>query len=284
MMTTRASSRMSEEPPLVQRVLFGVSLSGTFQLTDASVDQKMQAIERAFTVLRALAGRQGTSSLAEVTRASGLPKSTVLRLLAALEEQGAVQGVAGRYAIGPGLAAYSHHSAPVSALKEIARPYMVEVAEDLAENVSLTIEDGDATLYLDTAVAESSVQVKDWTGERLPYHASSGGLALLSTWPSQKVDALVEGGLQTFTSSTVFTRDGLDAKFRHMSQHGIVWTRQEFSDDVTGVAAVIRTAANGVVGALNAYGPDYRFPGDRPESEIAGVLIAACEKIGDRLA
>jgi DNA-binding IclR family transcriptional regulator len=172
----------------------------------------------------------------------------------------------------------------VSALKEIARPYMVEVAEDLSENVSLTIEDGAATLYLDTAVAQSSVQVKDWTGERLPYHASSGGLALLSTWSSEKVDELVEGGLQTFTSSTVVTRDGLDTKFRHLSQHGVVWTLQEFSDDVTGVAAVIRTAANDVVGALNAYGPDYRFPGDRPESEIAGVLIAACEKIGDRLA
>ncbi len=244
----------------------------------------MQAIERAFTVLRALAGRQGTSSLAEVTRASGLPKSTVLRLLSALEEQGAVQSVAGRYAIGPGLAAYAHHSAPVSALKEIARPYMVEIADDLSENVSLTIEDGDATLYLDTAVAVSSVQVNDWTGKRLPYHASSGGLALLSTWPSEQVDALIEGGLQKFTSSTVLTRDGLDTKFRNMSKHGIVWTRQEFSDDVTGVAAVIRTSANDVVGALNAYGPDYRFPGDRPEAEIAAVLIDACEKIGDRLA
>lgn len=259
-------------------------LSGTFHLMGDSVDHKMQGIERAFTVLRALAGRQGTSSLAEVTRATGLPKSTVLRLLAALEEQGAVQSIAGRYAIGPGLAAYAHHAAPVSALREIAWPYMVETAYDLSENVSLTIEDGDATLYLDTAVAESSVQVNDWTGERLPYHATSGGLALLSSWPSEKIDALVEGGLQTFTSSTVLTRDGLDTKFRNMSKHGIVWTRQEFSDDVTGAATVIRSSANTVVGALNAYGPDYRFPGDRPESEIEAVLKNACEKIGDRLA
>ncbi len=243
----------------------------------------MQTIERAFTILRTLAGRQGTSSLAEVTRASGLPKSTVLRLLAALEEQGAVQTVAGRYAIGPGLASYAHHSAPVSALKEIARPYMVEIAEELGENVSLTIEDGDATLYLDTAVAESAVRVTDWTGERLPYHASSGGLALLSTWPSEKVDSLVAGGLQAFTSSTVLTREGLDTKFEHLSKHGIVWTRQEFSDDVIGAAALIRTSANNVVGALNVYGPDYRFPGDRPEAEIASVLIDACGKISDRL-
>ena len=244
----------------------------------------MQAIERAFTVLRALAGRPGTSSLAEVTRASELPKSTVLRILAALEEQGAVQTLAGRYSIGPGLAAMSHHGAPLSALRDVARPYMVEVAETLEENVSLTIEDGDATLYLDTAVAESSVQVRDWTGERLPYHASSGGLALLSTWPDEDVQALVDGGLEAFTATTVLTKSGLDEKFRHMQDTGIVWTLQEFSDDVTGVAAVIRTGGGEAVAALNVYGPDYRFPGERAEAEVAAVLLDACTKIGDRLA
>ena len=173
----------------------------------------MQAIERAFTVLRALAGRPATSSLADVTRASGLPKSTVLRLLTALEEQGAVQVVAGRYSIGPGLAALSHFGAPLSALQDVARPYMLEAAEALQENVSLTIEDGDATLYLDTAVAESAVRVHDWTGERLPYHASSGGLALLSTWPDEDVAALVDGGLEAFTESTVVTKAGLSSSW-----------------------------------------------------------------------
>ena len=244
----------------------------------------MQAIERAFAVLRALTESQGTSSLAEVTRASGLPKSTVLRLLSALEGQGAVQSLAGRYAIGPGLAAFSHHGAPVSSLKEIARPYLVELAEELEENVSLTIADGDATLYLDTAVAQSSVRVHDWTGERLPYHASSGGLALLSTWHDDHVDSLVSAGLEAFTESTVLTRAGLEAKFAHITQTGIVWTLQEFSDEVNGVAAVIRAGTGDVVGALNAYGPTYRFPGDRRESEIAQLLTETCTKIGDRLA
>jgi DNA-binding IclR family transcriptional regulator len=222
--------------------------------------------------------------LADVTRASGLPKSTVLRLLAALEEQGAVQNLAGRYSIGPGLGALSHHGAPLSALREVARPYMADVAELLQENVSLTIEDGDATLYLDTAVAESSVRVRDWTGERLPYHASSGGLALLSSWPDEDIQTLVDDGLEAFTESTVLSKPGLDEKFRSMEQHGIVWTLQEFSDDVTGVAALIRSGVGEVVAALNAYGPDYRFPGDRSEEEVGAILLDACAKIGDRLA
>ena len=244
----------------------------------------MQGIERAFTVLRALAGRTGTSSLAEVTKASGLPKSTVLRLLAALEEQGAVQSLAGRYSIGPGLAALSHHGAPISALREVARPYLLETAEALQENVSLTIEDGDATLYLDTVVAESSVRVHDWTGERLPYHASAGGLALLSTWSDEALDELVDEGLEEFTDSTVTTRAGIEAKFAELEGNEVVWTLQEFASDVNGVAAVIRRGTGEVVASLNAYGPTYRFPGDRTTAEVAAILTQACKKIGDRIA
>ena len=98
------------------------------------------------------------------------------------------------------------------------------------------------------------------------------------------MQALVDGGLEAFTATTVLTKSGLDEKFRHMQDTGIVWTLQEFSDDVTGVAAVIRTGGGEAVAALNVYGPDYRFPGERAEAEVAAVLLDACTKIGDRLA
>ena len=243
----------------------------------------MQAIDRAFTVLRALASRPGTSTLADVTREAGLPKSTVLRLLIALEDQGAVQTVGGRYAIGPGLAALSHQGAPVSALKEVARPHIVELAELLQENVSLTIDDGDATLYIDTAVAESSVMVQDWTGERLPYHASAGGLALMATWSDATIRAHVNNGLAPYTPSTVTSLRGIRQKVAE-ARAGAVWTQQEFSDDVNGVGALILGPDQQPVGALNAYGPDYRFPGERDTESIGAAVAETCRTIGERLA
>lgn len=244
----------------------------------------MQAIDRAFTVLRAIASRPGTSTLADVTRESGLPKSTVFRLVLALEDQGAVQNLGGRYAIGPGLAALSHKGAPVSALKEVARPHLVELAEQLQENVSLTIADGDATLYIDTALAESSVMVQDWTGERLPYHASAGGLALMSVWADDAIARHAANGLQPYTPDTAVSHDALVSKLAEVRATGVAWTRQEFSHDVNGVGAVIIGPDHTAVGALNAYGPDYRFPGDRSPSTIAEAVVETARRIGDRLA
>ncbi|MEM9202527.1 MAG: IclR family transcriptional regulator [Actinomycetota bacterium] len=242
----------------------------------------MQAIDRAFTVLRAVASRRGTSTLADVTRESGLPKSTVLRLLIALEDQGAVQTVGGRYAIGPGLASLSHQGAPASALKEIARPHIVELAELLQEHVSLTIADGDATLYVDTAIAESSVMVQDWTGERLPYHASAGGLALMAAWPDAAIRAHVATGLEQSTPSTVISLKGIRLKVAQ-ARAGAVWTHQEFAEDVNGVGALIVDPDGEPLGALNAYGPDYRFPGDRDLDEIGQAVIETSRAIGDRI-
>lgn len=244
----------------------------------------MQAIDRAFTVLRAVASRSGTSTLADVTREAGLPKSTVLRLLIALEDQGAVQTVGGRYAIGPGLAALSHQGAPVSALKEVARPHLVELAELLQENVSLMIPDGEATLYIDTAVSESSVMVQDWTGERLPYHGSAGGLALLSRWTDAEIADLAARGLEPYTPTTVTTLSELMAKVDHARTHGVALTHQEFSDEVNGVGALITGPAGEALGAVNGYGPDFRFPGERDIDDISAAVLATAHAIGARLA
>ncbi|MEO0493977.1 MAG: IclR family transcriptional regulator [Actinomycetota bacterium] len=243
----------------------------------------MQAIDRAFTVLRALASRRGTSTLADVTRVSGLPKSTVLRLLAALEDQGAVQMVGGRYAIGPGLAALSHQGAPVSALKELARPHLVELADLLQENVSLMIPDGDATLYIDTALAESSVTVQDWTGERLPYHGSAGGLVLLSTWSNDDISSFVGAGLEAYTPTTVTTLDEVMAKVDQVRTTGVVFTHQEFSHEVNGIGALVSGPDGDAIGAINTYGPDYRFPGDRDVDEITDAVLGTARRVGERI-
>ncbi|MGB1504812.1 MAG: IclR family transcriptional regulator [Acidimicrobiales bacterium] len=243
----------------------------------------MQSIDRAFTVLRAVASRAGTSSLADVTKASGLPKSTVLRLLTALEEQGAIQVLGGRFGIGPGLAVLSHGGAPVSALKEIARPHLVELAELIQENVSLMIPDGDVTLYIDTAISESSVMVQDWNGERLPYHGSAGGLALLSSWTDVEIAELAASGLEAYTSTTVTTLAGLMAKVEHARRTGVALTHQEFSDDVNGFGSLVTGPDGEPLAAVNAYGPDYRFPGDRDAAEISAAVLETARAIADRL-
>lgn len=243
----------------------------------------MQTIDRAFGVLRALASRRATSSLADVARLAALPKSTTSRILASLENLGMVDQVGGRYSIGSGLATLTHDATPVGSLRDVARPYLLDLAEHLGENVSLAIADEDAVLYIDSVPGAGVVQVPHWTGERVPFHGSAAGLALMSGWSDGRLSEYAADGLEALTPATITSLTALRTRIRAVRSTGVAWTRAEFSDEVNGAAAPIIGDGDDVVGALSAYGPTFRFPGDRPPDEIETAISDAAARISAHL-
>jgi IclR family acetate operon transcriptional repressor len=244
----------------------------------------MQTIERTFSILGALAEGSERAGLSEIARRADLPKSTTSRILASLESLGIVERIGNQYGIGNGLATLTHRASPIGSLREMARPQLTELADELGENVSLVVDDGDQVLYIDTATpSELQVQVQDWTGERLPFHAAAAGISLMSTWGQDRLASFCDSDLVSFTSSTVVTAEGIQRKLDELARDGVTWTFSEFSDDVNGVGAPILSATGEAVGSINVYGPTYRFPGERPRKEIASIVIDACDRISTRL-
>ena len=76
----------------------------------------VQSIERAFSILRVLA--RGPVGVTEIADRTDLPKSTVSRLLAALEHEGAVSQseAGGEYAIGATMATLGEAASPTGSL------------------------------------------------------------------------------------------------------------------------------------------------------------------------
>ena len=243
----------------------------------------MQTIERAFAVLRALAEQTESAGVSEVARRADLPKSTTSRILASLEDLGMVERRGDRYAIGAGLATLTHDASPVASLRDIARPYMVALSEVVAESVALAVPDGDEMLYIDTASSTGVVQVEDWTGRRFPFHTVAAGFALMTTWIDDDLEVYGQRDFERFTPTTVGDLPELRSRMELVRRDGYAWTRAEFSEEVNGVAAPIHDRDGLAVGAINISGPIYRFPGDRPESEIVDDLVSACRQIGNRL-
>jgi len=243
----------------------------------------MQTIDRAFAVLRALASSSETSTLSDAARAAGLPKSTTSRILAALEDLGMVDRVGDRYSIGAGLATLTHVATPVASLREVARPYLADLAERLGENASLAVADGDEVLYVDSVSNSGAITVQSWTGERVPFHGSAAGLALLSGWSAEGLDRYAAGGLPSLTSATVTSPTALRARMTQARADGFVWTRAEFSDEVNGVAAPIPGPNGPAIGALSVYGPVFRFPGDNRPNDIGRIVVDAAEQLSRHL-
>ena len=243
----------------------------------------MQSVERVFAVLRALAGRDSSTGVSEIARITGLAKSTTSRILASLEDLQMVERIDERFVLGPGLATLTAAAAPASSVKEIARPYLRELAEASGETVSLALPDGDEIIYVDTAQAPGAVHVRNWTGMRFPMHTVAAGLALLISRSAAELVDYAAGGMQAFTELTITDHDDLRARVAKVRRAGVAWTIEEFDEDVNGVAVPVIDSSGVAIAAINISGPSYRFPGDAEPEALEALLTSACRQISARL-
>lgn len=238
----------------------------------------VQSIERAFAVLKALAG--GPAGVTEIAERVTLPKSTVSRMLSTLEELGVVEQVAagGDYRIGAGMLELAAAASPGRSLISVARPHLIELNRLLGEAAGVSIPDGTDMFYLDQLTPVSELQVRDWTGTRIPMHAVPSGQVLLAL-DDHLLDRVAAAPMHRFTAHTIGSATALRKRVAEVQRLGYAWAIEEFSEGMNSVAVALRAKDGRVVAALHVYGPKTRFPGDRSPSEIGELLVATAAKI-----
>ena len=242
----------------------------------------VQSLERAFAILDEVAQRPaGVTAIAGRVR---LPKSTVARLLATLEDVDAVERFDGtRWRIGPGVTALTAAASPERSLISIARPFLVDLVSELGEDAGLGLPDGTEILYVDQVESDNPVQVRDWTGTRAPMHAVPSGLVLLAEWPEDALAAYLRAELASLTRRTETDPPRLRKRLATARKVGYAWGLEEFADGIDSVAAPIRDARGNAVAAVHVHGPAYRFPPAGDEVRVANVVVSAGRAISDLL-
>jgi IclR family acetate operon transcriptional repressor len=245
---------------------------------------RVQSIERAFAVLGALA--DGPVGVTEVAERVDLPKSTVARLLGSLVTEGAVEQVPGetRYRLGRRMATLAARADGGGSLIGIARPHLEELASRLGESAGLAVRDGSSVHYVDQVDIDHQVQIRDWTGTRVPMHAVSSGLVILASLPEPELAAFLARPLERFTKSTMTDAVALRERLAKVRSDGFAWVREEFAEGLSSVAAPVKDAGgSAAAAAVHVHGPSYRFPGDGRETELAARVVDAAATISARL-
>ena len=243
----------------------------------------VQSIKRSFALLRALAvGPVGVTELAERV---GLPKSTVARLLASLEEEQAVEQTeaGGEYRLGPGLVDLAGSAPPGRNLVAATRPHLLELAEGIDEVAGLSIIDDSQVYYLDQTESSSNIQVRDWTGEYAPLHAVPSGLAILAHQPPPVIEEYLGGPLVQCTPWTMTDTGELRDRLEQVRSIGYVWVYEEFAEGINSVAAPIFENDGSVEAALHVHGPAYRFPNPDFTHDHGVALIDAARRLSLQL-
>ncbi|QEI08535.1 IclR family transcriptional regulator [Pigmentiphaga aceris] len=153
-------------------------------------------LDRIFALLAAFGAEDERLTLSELSRRTGLYKSTVLRLLGALEHGGFIRKLDdGAYAVGPEpmrLAAIYQRSFRIESIVE---PLLEELSKSLSETASFYLRIGDKRLVLSRVEPARALRVSIRVGEEFDVHRGASGKVLLAFGPGEGGDPEVRARL-----------------------------------------------------------------------------------------
>ena len=236
----------------------------------------VQVITRAAAILRCLAAAPHGRSLAELAAEVGLPRSTVHRLIKALETEGLVSPVStsAGFRLGPGLLQMA--SASREWLVDQVHPELVALSGRLRETVDLAVLSGDRVVFIDQVARPQRLQAVSAVGVSFPLHSTANGKALLAVLEDPDVRRLLPARLRRFTCHTITSRDVLLAELEEVRATGLAWDREENDIGICAVGTAVDTPV-GLPTAVTVPVPASRFTGR--EEELGKALLLARRRI-----
>jgi DNA-binding IclR family transcriptional regulator len=111
-------------------------------------------------------------------------------------------------------------------------------------------------------------------------HHLSAGKAMLSRFPRERVDAIIDKhGLPERTENTITDRATLYDELETVRDRGYAYNNEEEVDGLRAVGAPIHGPDDEVLGALSLSGPRSRMQGDRFETEMPKMVMDTADVI-----
>lgn len=218
-------------------------------------------------------------SLQDMVALSGMPKTSLHRLLGSLEEMGFLQrNERGLYELGLIFLKFGHLVAERLDIRQIALPVMRRVRDELEEAVNLVVRDGNDAIYIEKVDTRQPVRVYTRIGRRAPLHGGACPRALLAFLPEHERNSYInQADLIKVVSGTITDRDQLHAMTEEARQNGYTISHSELEDYSSAVGAPIFDYSGHVTAGLSIAGLTTRFSPDRLPLLIEKVQEAAAE-------
>ena len=212
--------------------------------------------------------------LREVTLATGIPKSTVFRILSTLVDLGYVTRDPDRnYRISPRLGNLVSDEATTKELRRLALPLMLELRNKYGETVNLGVQQVDKVTYLEVVPSEFALRLQESRGASVPVHASALGKAILAFSPQDSVRELIRSyKLESVTEHTISDPDEFFSELKRVRHAGFAFDRGEGSMLAVCVGAPILDAKGNAIAAMSISGPASRF-NPRKDAPVLASLV-----------
>lgn len=216
-------------------------------------------VDRVVLILSVFERSSEALTAGQISVRSGIPRSSVHRILSQLVSARWLMRHEDGYALGLRMFEIGSLVAHRSRITCAARPFIRELAEQTGQVVHLAVLDQRDVVYLDkvgSAVADSAFAdtLPSRVGGRLPAHCTAVGKALLAYSSLAIVSEYLATGLRRRTEATLATPAALEAAIASIRDSGYATDRNETVPGVACVAAPVRNFDEAVA-AVSVCGP-----------------------------
>lgn len=197
-------------------------------------------------------------SLSQLTKRTGLPKSTVHRMADQLVHLRWLERSPNGYRLGirffevGGLVAARGH------LRERSLPFLQDLQASSRAAVHLGVLDGGDVVILEKLWGHGAPDLPTRVGGRMPAHCTAAGKALLAYAPEATVEGVISGGLDQRTPRTIADPDALRTELAAVRRNQWAVESEEHVRGLRCVAAPIRGAGRAIA-AVSVSGPVHRI-------------------------
>lgn len=234
-----------------------ITESATAQQTEAqAVDAQpdmLQALARGLSVLRAFGSDRPEMTIADAAKATSLSRATVRRIFLTLQVLGyASEDTHRRWSLTPRVLELGFSYLSSVDIWELAYPFMRTVSETTGESCSVTVLDGDSSVYVARVPANKVMSVTLGVGSRLPAWVASHGRVLLSDWPEDELERFLrKQPRRAITDETIWEVGPLMTAIKQVKIDGYSLVIDELEQGLMALAVPLRDRRGTIKAALH---------------------------------
>lgn len=240
----------------------------------ASSSAPLLVLKKISDILDAFSLRRPELSLTDIREATGLPTSTVQRLVGNLVSNGFLDRVGDHYRVGLKMSFWAAPATQDLDRLQLIKPVLAGLRDRLGETACFF----EASMHYRVCVAMAEthhmLRREMKVGRILPLHAGSAGRVLLA-WTEGLLPQIEAEALDRLTDSTITDRDALRSAVQQTLEDGYAITTGERQSGASGLSAPVFDSQGELVGAVTVMGPTLRMPLEVCEQWVEDLLAAA---------
>lgn len=242
----------------------------------------IKSIERCFVILDCLHTNQENLTLENISRSTGLKKTTCFRILKTLRTLNLVEmaGTGKQYRFGPRLAVLGLSALKTMNLRKTALPVLQQLRDETGETVNLSILNDTEIIFIERIMSDYRVNLNVNVGDRLPVFCASMGKVILANLPDNRLQEILASiKFVALTDQTIVTESKLMRELEHIRKVGFAINNEELEKGLRAVAAPIFNYTGEAFAAVNIAWTTARQPDSTKFESYTKKIVAAARQI-----